>query len=68
MVGLAKLEVQFQLIGGLPAQAGDIGQGFVTVGGRLAGAEHIEVGAVEHQDSTTHLETPLLFFDRAGSR
>ena len=49
VVGLAKLDLQPELVGAATTQGGNVGQGFMAISGRLAGAEQVEVGAVEHQ-------------------
>lgn len=49
VVGLAKFDFQPELFGTAATQRGDISQGFMAVGGELAGTEQVEVGAVEHQ-------------------
>ena len=54
VVGLAEFDFQPELFGAATTQGGDIGQGLMAVGGGLAGAEQVEVGAVEHQHDRRH--------------
>ncbi|MOA19164.1 hypothetical protein D3C78_1395240 [compost metagenome] len=54
VVGLAELHLEAQPGSGAAAQGGNVGEGFMAVGGGLTGAEHIEVRAVENQDGASH--------------
>lgn len=61
VVGLAKFDFKPERGSAALAQGVDVREGFVAIGSRFAGAEHVEVRAVKHQNGTTHRETPLLF-------
>src|SRR5471032_1170269 len=54
VVSLAEFDFQPEFFRASPTQGGDVGQGFMAVGGGLAGAEQVEIGAVEHQHDGRH--------------
>ena len=50
VIRLPALDLDAKLRAGIGTQALDIGQRFMTVLGRLAGAEQVQIGAVEYKD------------------
>ncbi|MNC73038.1 hypothetical protein D3C75_1241740 [compost metagenome] len=54
MVGLTELDFQAVGMGGIGTALGQVGEGFVAILGRLAGAQHVQVGAVEHENKGLH--------------
>ncbi|MNC69203.1 hypothetical protein D3C75_1198730 [compost metagenome] len=54
VVGLAEFDFQTLLGGAALAEGFDVGEGFVAVGGRFAGAQHVQVGTVEDEDKVRH--------------
>ncbi|MCY1547839.1 hypothetical protein D9M68_839190 [compost metagenome] len=69
MVGLAELHLEAQPGGGAAAQRLDVGEGFMAVGSRFAGAEEVEVRAVEDQDGASHYsDISIVVLARLGSR
>ncbi|MNC57495.1 hypothetical protein D3C75_1071610 [compost metagenome] len=49
VVALLELQGQLQAAGRLLAQGMDVGEGFAAIDLGLAQAEHVQVGAVEHE-------------------
>ncbi|MNP56378.1 hypothetical protein D3C76_1511000 [compost metagenome] len=54
MVGLTELDFQAVGMGGIGTALGQVGEGFVAVLGRLTGAQHVQVRAVEHENNGLH--------------
>ncbi|MNO61477.1 hypothetical protein D3C76_521280 [compost metagenome] len=54
VVGLAKFDIQAQVVGAVGAALGEVGEGFATILGRLAGAQHVQVRAVQHKNKGLH--------------
>lgn len=54
VVGLAELDFQAVGVGSVGTSLSQVSEGFVAVLGRLAGAQHVQVGAVEHENKGLH--------------
>lgn len=60
VVGLAEFNLQAQIAGAGPAAISEVAKRFATVLVRLAGAEQIEIGAVEHENAGRHWQITVL--------
>ncbi len=61
-------EIAAELLARGDAQLVDVREPYEHAAGRIAGARHVELGALTGQAETIDRETPVVFYCRVGAR